>query len=464
MNAEQIVRKTIEEHELIVPGDHLILGVSGGPDSLCLLNILAKLQEELSFTLYALHVNHKIRGEEADADMDYTVKCCKTLGIPLTVKISDIPDIAKRLNIGEEEAGRLVRQQALRKKAQKIKEENKGARVRIVLAHNKDDQAETVLMRILRGTGVHGLAAMDYERDDGLIRPLLDCPRNKVVDYCDENDLRPRTDSTNMSIEYTRNRIRIRLIPVLEREFNPNLKDSLVRLADSAREDDEFINTVAKKQLPRLVYKKGISPVDAWDSMPRKQLANMDPAVAKRVIRLMFSRAGLKQDIGAIHLKQLLAAIDKPESTITEFPKGYTAEVSGDRVYFKAPNKETKTEKPRFKIKECKVISITEAPPLRTLDKNTCVLDAEKLLDFDGDIVLRSRKPGDRIRPIGLGGSKKLQDYLTDAKIPKEERNKIACLACGHEVLWVQGRAVSELCKVDGQTEYMLITQILEDQ
>jgi tRNA(Ile)-lysidine synthase len=198
--------------------------------------------------------------------------------------------------------------------------------------------------------------------------------------------------------------------------------------------------------------------------MPRKQLANMDPAVAKRVIRLMFSRAGLKQDIGAIHLKQLLAAIDKPESTITEFPKGYTAEVSGDRVYFKAPNKETKTEKPRFKIKECKVISITEAPPLRTLDKNTCVLDAEKLLDFDGDIVLRSRKPGDRIRPIGLGGSKKLQDYLTDAKIPKEERNKIACLACGHEVLWVQGRAVSELCKVDGQTEYMLITQIQEDQ
>ena len=459
---KKTVKNTILSHKLISVGDYVLLGLSGGPDSLCLLNILAKLQDELSFTLYALHVNHKIRGEEADLDMDYTVKCCKALGIPLTVKISDIPDIAKQLNIGEEEAGRMVRQQALRKKAQKLKDEFKDARIRIALAHNKDDQAETVLMRILRGTGIHGLAAMDHERDDGLIRPLLDCPRNKVVDYCDENDLRPRIDSTNMSIEYTRNRIRLRLIPVLEREFNPNLKDSLVRLADAAREDDEFINDVAKKQLPRLVYKKGVNSIDAWDSMPRRQLANMDPAVAKRVIRLMFSRAGLKQDIAAIHLNALLAAIDKPESTITEFPKGYTAEVSGDRVYFKAPDAGRKKEKNKTEISDCKVVSITDAPPLRSFTRNECALDAEKLLTLEGDIVLRTRRPGDRIRPIGLGGSKKLQDYLTDAKIPKEERDKIAVLCCGHEVLWVQGRAVSELCKVDGTTEYMLITKIQE--
>ncbi len=462
MNLKDAVRKTIEERELIQPGDRIILGLSGGPDSLALLNILASFQQELNFTLYALHVNHKIRGEEADRDMRYCISCCKNLKVPLTVKAIDIPSISKELGTSLEEAGRIVRQQALKKKALRIKEENPVGRVRIALAHNKDDQAETVLMRILRGTGVHGLAAMEYEREDGFIRPLLDCPRTAIEEYCKENDLRPRTDSTNLVAEYTRNRIRLRLIPQLEEEYNPNLKDGLVRLAESAREDDSFIDDIAKRQLPRLVYKNQDGPAESWDSMPRRQLAQMDSALAKRVVRLMFARAGLKQDIGAIHLNNLIAAIDKPEGSTIEFPKGYRAEISGDRVYFKAPGDTGKTKR-KFEIKTCSVVSILDAPPLHSIGKKACVLDAEKVMLLNDDLTVRSRMPKDKIRPIGLGGSKKLSDYMIDAKIPREKRDDICVLAAGSDILWVEGMAVSELCKVDSKTELILLTEIQED-
>ncbi|MBR6025583.1 MAG: tRNA lysidine(34) synthetase TilS [Firmicutes bacterium] len=462
MNLKDAVKKTIEEKELIQPGDRIILGLSGGPDSIALLHVLASLQQDLNFTLYALHVNHKIRGEEADRDMRYCISCCKNLKIPLTVKALDIPAISKELGTSLEETGRIVRQQALKRKAMRVKADNPVGRVRIALAHNKDDQAETVLMRILRGTGVHGLAAMEYERDDGFIRPLLDCPRSDIEEYCKANNLRPKTDSTNLVAEYTRNKIRLRLIPQLEEEYNPNLKDGLVRLAESAREDDSFIDDLAKRELPRLVYKNQDGPAESWDSMPRRQLAEMDSALAKRVIRLMFARAGLKQDIGAIHLNNLIAAIDKPDASIIEFAKGFKAERSGDRVYVKAPNV-IATEKKKFEIKTCEVVSILDAPPLRSIGKNACALDAEKVMLLNTDLAVRSRMPKDKIRPIGLGGSKKLSDYMIDAKIPREERDGICLLAAGSDILWVEGMAVSELCKVDSKTELILLTEIQED-
>jgi len=337
-----------------------------------------------------------------------------------------------------------------------------------VLAHNKDDQAETVLMRILRGTGVHGLGAMEYEREDGLIRPLLNVPRIDVEEYCKENNLNPCEDSTNVSLEYTRNKIRLRLIPVLEREFNPNLKESLVRLADAAREDDDYINSVAKKSLPSFVIKGEHTSTEDWDSMPIKQLASMDPAVAKRVIKLMFARCGLQSDISAVHMKSLLGAIENGSNATIVFPKGYKAIISYGKLSFRGPGKEItdsgEDEKTSCFRLYCKVFPIEEVPPFSTLGKNCCALDALKLLARDGDLYIRTRRPGDQIRPLGGPGTKKLQDYMTDAKIPREERDSIKLLCCEHTVLWVKGYTISDLCKVDEDTDFVLVTKIEEDQ
>ena len=456
MRADSIVLQTIEEHHLIKPGDRLILGLSGGPDSLCLLDILARLQVKLNFKLYALHVNHQIRGEEANEDMRAAIAMCKDLMVPITVKVADIPSIAKEQGIGEEEAGRKVRYQALRVKARRIKEENPGCHVKLVLAHNKDDQAETVLMRILRGTGVHGLAAMEYERADGLIRPLLDVPRVDIEDYCFHHNLKPRLDSSNQNLEYMRNRLRLRLIPVLEREFNPNLKDSLVRLADMAREDDNYINSVAKKFLPRLDMDND------WDCMPRSQLAKMDPSVAKRVIKLMFDRIGMKQDFTALHMNRLLEAINSDGPATIEFSGKYKAVLEYDKVYFRGPNgKPIEARKPVTIY--CKVIPIENLPPLSKLGKNTCALDALKVLAQECDVVFRTRRAGDKIKPLGLDGTKKLSDYMSDKKIPQAERDKTRLLCCRHQILWVEGYTVSDLCKVDEDTDFVLVTRIQEE-
>ena len=456
MRADSIVLQTIKEHELIQEGDRLVLGLSGGPDSLCLLDILAKLQPRLKFKLYAVHVNHKIRGEDADADMNAVIEMCKDLLVPITVKVADVPAMAKEAGIGEEEAGRKVRYATLEAKAKQLRNDNPGCNVKIVVAHNKDDQAETVLMRILRGTGVHGLSAMEYKREDGLIRPLLDVARADIEDYCSQNGLEPRIDSTNQDLQIMRNRLRLRLIPVLEREFNPNLKDGLVRLAESAREDDSYIYSEARTFLPK------VSQASDWDSMPRTQLVNMNPAVAKRVIKLMFERAGMTQDFTAVHINNLLEAAKKGGPATIEFADGYKAILEYDNVYFKGP-KSKPVEPPKRWIVTCKVIPIEELPPIRSLGKYACALDALKVLAQESDVYVRTRRSGDKIRPLGMSGSKKLSDYFSDRKVPQEKRDSIKLLCCRHQVLWVEGYTVSDLCKVDGDTDFVLVTRIQEE-
>ena len=329
MNAELTVRKTIKEHNLIEKGDQVILGLSGGPDSLCLLHILADLQRSIGFTLTALHVNHLMRGDAAKEDANWLSDHCRSLYVPLTVSVANVYKMAEDEGISVEEAGRKARHSALKSQQAAFQSPcgygcMSGGSVKIALAHNRDDQAETVLMRAIRGTGTHGLAAMEYAREDGLIRPLLDTPRSEIEAYCKEKGLQPRWDCTNADTAFTRNRMRLQLIPQMEAEYNPNLKECLARLAANAREDDDFIEKQAQAAA------EGHN-----GSFPVKELAAMDPALAKRVVRIMFFRAGLKEDISHVHLSGLMAAVkERRTGKIFEFPHGYIARITHEAVVF----------------------------------------------------------------------------------------------------------------------------------
>ena len=326
MNAELQVRKTIQEHSMIAEGDTVILGLSGGPDSLCLLHILADLRRSLSFDLQALHVNHMMRGEAAKEDVEFLYETCRSLQVSLTVSVCDVYKKAEEEGISPEEAGRKARHHALQRQRAMLQSPcaaSKGS-ILIALAHNRDDQAETVLMRVLRGTGVHGLAAMEYVRSDGVIRPLLDTPRSEIERYCEAKGLAPRFDSTNADTYYTRNKLRLEVLPLLEKEFNPSLKEGLARLADNAREDDAFLEKLAEE---KAAGHRGEFPV--------KELAAMDSALAKRVIRRMFADIGLTEDIASAHLDSLLDAVRGRRTGKTiEFPHGYRAQVTHDSVLF----------------------------------------------------------------------------------------------------------------------------------
>ncbi|MDO5331409.1 MAG: tRNA lysidine(34) synthetase TilS [Bacillota bacterium] len=311
MDLKLQVRKTIQEENLIKEGSNVLLGLSGGPDSVCLLSILCDLQRPLHFKLYALHVNHSIRGRAADNDEKYAKNICESLNIPFkSVKI-DVPSLAKKQNKTEEEMGRIVRYSQLQMYADEIDAES------IALAHNKNDQAETVLMRIIRGTGVHGLCGMEIKRPDGIIRPLLKTSREEIENYCKEKNLKPRIDKTNSETDYTRNKIRLELLPELKKEFNPAIMDALVRLSESAKEDDASLNLLAKEHMTNSI----------------KALAKMDDALFARVIYEQFKQEGLTEDISSVHINSLRKAVLKNVGgKVIEFPNKYKAVLKDGKV------------------------------------------------------------------------------------------------------------------------------------
>ena len=369
MKADEIVRKTINEHNLICQGDVLILGLSGGPDSLCLLHILLGLRRDFGFVLCALHFNHCVRGEESDADEAFLRDYCAELGVPLKVVREDIPALAGALGQSVEECGRKRRQQALADYAEELSALWNGHPERLpedapqvcrknaadyevhpcaVLAHNADDQAETVLLRILRGTGVHGLAAMEYLREDGLIRPLLDTPRAAVEEYCRDRNLQPRMDKTNASADYLRNRVRLEILPRLA-EINPNIKKCLTRLAANAAADDAYLQQEAESWLSQ--HERKASSRAAGDrafadfktagnpetpTLLIRDLRGMAPAIFQRVVKLEFAKIGLTEDIGAVHINALERAIYTNVGNKTiEFPANYCAYINHGEVVFR---------------------------------------------------------------------------------------------------------------------------------
>lgn len=457
MNAEASVRRTISEHSLIASGDHVVLGLSGGPDSLCLLHILTELRKELGFSLSCVHLNHLMRGEQASADVRWLTGHCDALDVPLTVVVCDVEARARNEKISVEEAGRQARQEALFAEAGKEAKRCAGV-VRVALAHNRDDQAETVLLRILRGTGVHGLTAMEYLREDGLIRPLLDTSRKEVEAYCDKNTPMPLWDSTNASTAFTRNRLRLELIPLLERQFNPAVREALVRLADNAREDDRC--------LLRLAQQKAASarvPDDARADLafPLAEFAAMDAALGKRVVRLLFARIGLQEDIASVHLTALWKALEKRNTgAVIEFPGGYRAEMGcEDLLFLRAGFKRQIQADPEWQLLQRRLPGDLIPDPA-SLPVHQAVLDADEVDALGAPLVLRTRQAGDRIWPLGGPGTQKLQDHFVNAKVPRESRDRIPLVCSGSEVLWIRGGTVSEKCKVTPGTRQGILLEI----
>ena len=242
---EEKVLKTIQRYNMLEDGDEVVIGVSGGPDSMTLLNILNNLKEKLNINLYVAHINHMIR-KEADEETEYVKDFCAKINVEFFAKKVKVEEEAKKQKIGTEEAGRNIRYEFFEEVAKKI-----GAN-KIATAHNSNDNAETVLMNIIRGTSVSGLKGIDKVRDGKFIRPIIECSRDEIEEYCKEQNLNPKYDKTNDENIYTRNKIRNMLIPFLKKEFNPNIVDGINRLSQIAAKEEQFINKTVEKEFERL--------------------------------------------------------------------------------------------------------------------------------------------------------------------------------------------------------------------
>lgn len=243
---EEKVLKTIQRYNMLQDGDKVVIGVSGGPDSMTLLNILNNLKEKLNINLYVAHINHMIR-KEADEETEYVKDFCAKINVEFFAKKIRVEEEAKKQKIGTEEAGRNIRYEFFEEVAKKV-----GAN-KIATAHNSNDNAETVLINIIRGTSVSGLKGIDKVRDGKFIRPIIECSRDEIEEYCKEQNLNPKYDKTNDENIYTRNKIRNMLIPFLKKEFNPNIVDGINRLSQIATEEEQFINKTVEKEYERLV-------------------------------------------------------------------------------------------------------------------------------------------------------------------------------------------------------------------
>lgn len=289
------VIETIKKYGLIQAKDKIVLGVSGGPDSITMLDILRQIQEEFDFEIVVAHINHMIR-KEAIQDEEYVKKYCEKNSIEFFVKRIDVMSVANNRKIGTEEAGRFVRYEFF-DEILKQTESNK-----IAIAHNKNDKVETIIMHLLRGSGLSGLKGIEPIREN-VIRPLIECERKEIEKYCDENRLEPRIDKTNFENDYTRNKIRNIVIPYIEKELNPNIIETIDRLSEVVKKEDRYLEKVALDVYDKILIKQELGQI----MLELKGFNEQDEVIKSRIILYTVKKLfGSSQGIEKIHINDII--------------------------------------------------------------------------------------------------------------------------------------------------------------
>lgn len=456
---ENKVYNTIRKYNLIEEDDNIVLGLSGGPDSMALLYSLIAIKKNLEFNLLIAHVNHGVRGEDAIKDEKFVRGISDNLDLPYFSTRVNMIQTAKDEGISQEEAGRKLRYGFFR---DIIKTVGNG---KIAVAHNKNDQAETLIMRIMRGTGIDGLKGMDYKSGD-IIRPILNIYRTEIEEYISENKIQTVLDKTNLESIYTRNKVRLELIPYIEENFNPNIIDTLFRLSENATVDSELLDNITDKKYDLLLKKKD----DTSIILNHNFYINQYEGVKARVIRRAILELNDKlQGIEEIHIFTIMELFNKNETGKSiNLPFNMIAKVSyNDLIIEKKIEsfiKETSNnEKYDLKLgknylKEFDLEINLEVFNLEDIDfknkpKNIQYFDYDKI---KGDVSIRRRSSGDRFNPFGMTGSKKLKDYFIDEKVPRDLRDTIPLIMDNENIVWVIGYRTSEIYKVENNTEKIL--------
>ena len=461
----------IKQNKMIKKKDMILAGVSGGSDSMAMLHILRELQEEVDFSLKVVHVHHGIRGQEADRDSRFVEKICKEWQIPCSIHYYDVPKLSREWKLGEEETGRIVRKEAFGKEIsfyrEKWKKENnpgndtEDRKVKIALAHNQEDLAETMIHNLCRGTGLRGLCTMRPVAGE-IIRPVLCLSRGKIARYLEQESIPHIQDSTNLSDEYTRNRIRHHILPMLEQEINAKAVAHMSETAERISQAEEYLTCQSLQILEEFHTDTGYYFTEKFFVQPQIiQTYALQQA--------MENLAGRRKDISAVHYEKVLALYEMQTGRKISLPYCMEARKDYDGVKLYLLNKE---ERRKRKTEEWELIVPGKAIcPLGTFSAEIFLYEGQKIEEkkytkcFDCDkikdgLVLRTRRSGDYLRVTAKGGKKKLKDYMIDAKIPKEERDSILLLADGPEIWWVVGYRRGESGRVGEDTKAVLQIQI----
>lgn len=443
------VLNTVQNYGMLCEQDSVFVGLSGGADSVCLLHVLLDLQKDLRLQVHAVHVNHGIRGAEAERDEQFCKALCAKRHVPLTVRRFNVPQLCKTTGESLEECGRRLRYAVFSEIA--------GDTAKIATAHNANDNAETVLLNLTRGTGLRGLCGIPPVRGN-IIRPLLFCTRAEIESYCAENDLAYITDSTNLCAEHRRNRIRNEILPVLS-ELNPSVLTTVTRMTEGLRLDEEALQNTAHIAEESCKTEQGLSA---------QTLLTMPKAVCMRILKNELQmRCGEK--IAAVHLESVYTLLQA--DGCVDLPGKLTVCVRNGVLAFSKP-----LETPAWEISLSGNYDfpISVKTPAGTVKiqkygkKDLQILHKDLLANavdcakIKGSLVMRSRRGGDRFTDAKRKVTKTLKKWFNEQKIAVEQRNKIPVMVCDNRVCWLGGFGASAQFQPDETTdEFLLLTWAL---
>jgi len=446
---------------MLTEGDLVVVAVSGGPDSMCLLDILCSLATEFGIDLYVAHLNHHMR-EQAKEDAEMVREFAGSLGVGCTVGDADVNAIAALRGIGVEEAGREARYDFLRRVMRDLRAQ------KIALGHNRNDQAETVLMRLLRGAGTEGLAGIPPVNGE-VVRPLIDVPRNLIEQYCVTRNIPTMLDVYNLDEKYTRNAIRLSLLPELEKRFNPSILTSLAETATVLRWDAELLSRMANER-----FLVDSAKVGRMTSVDRNAIHAMPSAISSRVLELAWREcSGSGSSLPLRRVQELLYG----DKDVVTLPEEVTCErtVNAYRFFPKVPadvcvelKEDGETQVPElglsFVMRTVAGTSRDVVPAKERSVATGCVpwdnlsMFTEPLVKFDrnkvrGPLFVRIRREGDKFKPFGMGGSEqKIQDFLVQRKVPRFYRDFVPLVHDSSDIVWVAGLRLSDNYRVDPET------------
>ncbi len=451
--------KTIRNYNLIDKGDQIVIGVSGGPDSMVLLYLLLDIRKYIPFDVHVAHVNHGVRGKAAHEDEEFVKRICEDLNLSFYNIRVDMNKYAKDHNMTAEEAGRKLRYGFFR---EVLKKQGKG---KIAVAHNRNDQAETLLMRFMRGTGIYGLKGIPYKRGN-VIRPLLDISREEIEAYVEKNKIRTRLDKTNLEPIYNRNKIRLELIPYIEENFNPNIVETLARFSKLISIESDYLDELTSDFYLKVVKKRDKGSI----ILDRGKFNLLHKSMQQRIIRNAIEDIqGSLQGFTEKHINNIMSLFLEGDTGKTiHLIHNIIAKTSYmDLIIEKKKHLEVKDYSHRLNINGSTYVEELDCYlKTKVLSKEECEIDFSnrfiKYFDYDmmsNCLHVRNRRDGDRFNPIGMKGRKKLKDFFIDEKIPKEKRDLIPLIVNGEDIIWILGYRISNKYKVTEKTKNIIIIE-----
>lgn len=442
------IRDFINKYDMLADGDGVVLGLSGGPDSVCLFFVLLELKAEYNLKIHAVHVNHMIRGTEAGADEAWVRDLCDKHDIPLTVAKIDVPRLAKASGRSLEEEARIARYEEFKKLASLLKEEG-ATDVKIAIAHNANDNAETILFHMARGCGLDGVAGIAPTRDK-IIRPLLNVSKEEILELLEENDISYCIDKTNADVDYDRNRIRHNIMPELT-EINDQALKHMSDMSQKMQEISQYINTQALGLLEMAKLEGG--------KLRKRSILTAPRVIASQALKLYISSyMPYKKDVSATHIENILSLLDKNGEKLIDLPYKKTMIISYEEIYL--VDSDELEAKPNLNGSFCtREIEPKEGLKYPT-DTYTKWFDYGKI---SHEIVIRTRQEGDYLTINSQGDHKSIQDYFVDMKIPRNQRDSVLLVCDGSHVIWVVGYRISEYYKVAENTSKIIEISYTED-